>query len=124
MDVEPRGPRDQSASQPTVRRRRLRRAASQERQSGVPAHPPAPASFGRHEVLGGVGRHLPAATTVTALIGLLFTAVKLNEDHQASQRQLANSTFTQAITALGSDQPTAVKVGGLYALEQIANESE
>jgi uncharacterized protein YjbI with pentapeptide repeats len=75
-------------------------------------------------VLGAVGRNLPAATTVTALIGLLFTGMKLNDEHQASQRQLANSTFTQAITALGADQPHAVVVGGLYALQQIADESE
>jgi uncharacterized protein YjbI with pentapeptide repeats len=111
MGVAPRGTSDQSASRLTGRRRRFRR-------------PEAPAQPGWRKVLSAVGQRLPAATTVTALIGLLFTAVKLNEDHQSAQRQLANSTFTQAISALGADQPNAVVVGGLYALEQIANESE
>jgi uncharacterized protein YjbI with pentapeptide repeats len=59
---------------------------------------------------------------LTALAGLLFTAVKLYDDHLAAQRQLANQVFTAAVSDLGSTN-LAIRVGGVYALVRIANES-
>lgn len=84
----------------------------------------------RHPVVAWLGRQFGTITAITAVAGLMFSGFKLYDDHQTSKQQLENSAlqtreqvFLQAVNQL-KEQNDAVRLGGVYALEQIANEVE
>jgi uncharacterized protein YjbI with pentapeptide repeats len=63
--------------------------------------------------------------------GLYFTAQTLKHNresaartHQLEREGQITERFTQAIDQIGKDRPVEVRLGGIYALERIARESE
>jgi uncharacterized protein YjbI with pentapeptide repeats len=89
-------------------------------------HRPEPRSHRVRSGSGGSwGKVASAVTSLTAIAALLFTALSLQQTR--TQNQLATAgqitdRFNAAVTNLGSDTE-AIRIGGIYALQRIMQDS-
>ncbi|MGK7896975.1 MAG: pentapeptide repeat-containing protein [Xenococcus sp. (in: cyanobacteria)] len=61
--------------------------------------------------------------TVFAGIALVFNYYSTQEDQRLTQERLFTDRFSKAVEQLGREKDETVRIGGIYALERIANDS-
>jgi hypothetical protein len=105
-------------------RRAARRAAREERRDGLAGLPPKDREELRLQRLQAVGQSLSG---LAVLVGVVFTAVSLVYTARAlrsSQDGQITERYTRAVEQLGNTDSRDVRVGGIYALGRIADDSD
>ena len=64
------------------------------------------------------------AATIFAGVGLYLSYQSARVDRELTQERLITDRFGKAVEQLGKEKDTTVRIGGIYALERIANDSD